>query len=642
MSELKQQSGYTRASLSAQPLGGAVPVIDLNKKGDLQKLFSSKAPSPFADSPAAKAAALNDAVNNTGPRNNAPQQPPQQATAKKEAPQGPEQAQAAEQQEPARAQIAPENNKQNNQQNNAQAPQPAADNAAAAPLTFIPPQFAPVLSAGVLSALHQDNAVDTTQSPDGYKQGDEFKFGTAAGRQQRRLMERIENSMEANREESRTDNRTLLMQYAAEQQRQQFMRSTEYAVAMNTVDREIRKLQTEREVVGARAADLKEKAAEFDQKIETGEAEVAQDETVLQEHKDLNEIKKENQADQDALDEKFDKSIEVMKDVDALHSASLKLDGKDVVITVMEDGKPAKYKVDENGQKQKMESGGIYSPDQWVFQKKDADGNIKYVGSDGRDVTPEQKAQIDKALKAADVKAEDVIPSHDDVVKAREKAQEDLKREDASSSDINKAMNKEEASRAKLESEATKLGLSQDDLATLDTRIASMEKHISDKKAQIEEWKKDKTKTVEDLKKEEEALDRIDKHLAESTKFKEQLQNGEFKNAKEMEAAMPTYLKQNYEIELANKKMLEQKQAQSAPSSTTQAIQDNTSRTNGSAAASYEGAANNGAISGKFQTAATNTPPEATPQAPAPAPDDDMEYAATRQPPKTQAAGMAP
>lgn len=631
MSELKQQSGYTRAPLSAQPLGGAIPVIDPNKKGDLQKLFSTKAPSPFADSPAAKAAALNDTVNNPGPRNNAPQQTQQQATAKKDAPQSPEQAQAAEQQAPAYAQTAPIDNKQNNQQNNLQAHQPAAENAAAAPLTFVPPQFTPVLSAGVLSALHHDNAIDTSQSPDGYKQGDEFKFGTAAGRQQRRLMERIEDSMEANREEGRTDNRTLLMQYAAEQQRQQFMRSTEYAVAMNTVDREIRKLRTEREVVGARVDDLKEKVTEFDQKIETGEAEVAQDEADLKEHKDLNEIKKENQDDQDALDEKFDKSIEIMKDVDALHSASLKLDGKDVVITVMEDGKPTKYKVDENGQKQKMESGGIYSPDQWVFQKKDDAGNITYVGSDGRDVTPEQKAQIDKALKAAGVKAEDAIPSHDDVVKAREKAQEDLKREDASSSDINKAMNKEEASRAKLESEAKKLGLSQDDLATLDTGIASMEKEISDKKAQIERWKQEKTKTVEELKKEEDALGHIDKRLAESTKFKEQLQNGEFKNAKEMEAAMPGYLKSTHNLTLADRKQQEQVQTQ-----------DNTSRANGSAAASYDGAANSGAISGKFQTAATNTPPEAAPQAPAPAPDNDMEYVATRQQPKTQAAGMTP
>ncbi len=631
MSVNKEQSGYTRASISAQALGGAVPLIDLNKKGDLQKLFASKAPASLNDSPSAKAASLNDAA----PRNNAPQQAQQQAAAKKEAPQQPEQAQAAEQQEPVRMQAMADNSPQNNMQ----APQPPAD-APSARFAFVPPQFAPVLGAGVLSALHHDKAIDIAEGPDGYKQGDEFKFGSAAGRHQRRVMERIENNMEASREDGRTNNNTLLMQYAAEQQRQQFMRSTEYSVAMQTVDREIRQMQVERQAVQARIADLKEKDAILDQQIETATAEVAQDETTLAGYKDVNELKKENLADQTNVDTKMDRSTELLQDVNTLHDASLKLEGKDIIITKMEDGKPAKYKIDENGQQQKVESGGIYDVQQMVFLKKDADGNIRYVGSGGNAVTPEQKAQIDKALQAAGVKPEDVIPSHDDVVKARAKAESDLANENVSSSDINKAMNQEEASAEKLKSEAAKWGLSDHDLETLDTGITSMEKNIADKKAQIEELKLDKTKTAEDLAKEQQSLDRINKRLEESIKFKEQLQNGDFKNAKEMEDAMPSYLRQSHEIELANRKAQEQKQAGSTSPA---ANQENTSRTNGSAAAAYDGAANKGVISGEFQSAATNTTPAAAPETPAPAPamDDDMEYAAARQQPKPQAAGMA-
>ncbi len=631
MSELKQQSGYTRASISAQALSGAVPVIDLNKKGDLQKLFASKAPASFGDSPSAKAASLNDAA----PRSNA-----QQQAAKKDAPQQPEQSQNVEQQEPVRAQTTPDSNPDNKAQNNLQAaPQPAADNAASARFVFVPPQFAPVLSAGILSALHNEKAIDIAEGPDGYKQGDEFKFGSAAGRHQRRMMERIENDMEANRGEGRANSSTMLMQYAAEQQRQQFMRSTEYSVAMQTVDREIRQMHVERQAVQTRIAGLNDEIAQFDQKIETATIEVAQAEEVLEGHRTVNDLKKENKAAQDNVDDKQNRSTEILKSVNELHNASLKLEGKDIIITKMEDGKPVKYKIDENGQQQKTEAGGIYEVQQMVFSKKDADGNIRYVGSGGNDVTPEQKAQIDKALQAAGVKAEDVIPSHEDVVKARAKAEADQDREGVNSSDINRAMNIEDETHERLQTEAAKWGLSEDDLKTLDTRIESMEKIIAAKKAEIARWKDEKVKSVEELEKEQKALDRLDKRLEESTKFKERLQNGEFKDAKEMEAAKPSYLKQRYEMELANKKAQEQKQTNSVDPTTKQ---DNTSRTNGSAAAAYEGTANNGNISGQFQTAAANTTSETKPEAPAPAPsqDDDMEYAAARQPAKPQAAGM--
>ncbi len=618
---IKEQSGYTRASISAQALGGVVPVIDLDKKGDLQRLFASKAPAPFTDTSSVKAASLND----TAPRNNAPQPAQQQTAAQKDTPQQPEPTQAAEQQEPVRMPAMADNSPQNN----IQAPQPPAD-APSARFAFVPPQFAPVLGAGVLSALQHDIA----EGPDGYKQGDEFKFGSAAGRQQRRVMERIENNMEANREEGRTDDRTLMMQYAAEQQRQQFMRSTEYTVAMQTVDREIRKLEGQRDQVQTRITTLKNEVAEYDQKIESATAEVKKEETQVADLKGVQRLQVQNKIDEDALNNTYTKVDDIYAKANEMHSASLKIDGTNIIYTAVEDGKAVKYKVDENGQKQRTE-GGIFDLQDQIFSKKQTDGTIKYVDITGKPVDQKRKDLIDARLSAAGVKAEDVLPDHDAYKAETAKADELAQKHKVDSAGIIKAWKTLEESDKALKNEANRLGLSDNDLKTLDTRISSMEKSIADKNAQIELWKLEKTKTVEGLAKEQETLDRLNKLLAESTKFKEQLQNGTFKDAKEMEAAMPGYLKQQYEDNLAGNRHMKD-----APSATANA--DNTSRTNGSAAAAYEGAANNSTISGKFQSAATNTTPEAAPEAPAPAPamDDDMEYVAARQQPKAQAAGM--
>lgn len=633
MSVNKEQSGYTRASISAQALGGAVPVIDLNTKGGLQKLFASKSPGgPFADSPAAKAAALNEAApRQSAPSQNQPQNQPQarqQAAAEKEAPE-------PERNEPApAAQAATDNDRDDKTPDNRQS---AAMTAAASYRAFVPPAFAPILAAGELSALHHEKAIDIAQGPDGYKQGDEFKFGSAAGRQQRRIMERIENTMEAGREDGRTNSRDILMQYAAEQQRQQFMRSTEYAVAMQTVDRNIRELQLERETVTMRIADLQAKRADLTQKIEIATADVEKKEEEVADLEGVQRLQVQNQADKENLDNTYARVDQVYAKANELWDASLKIEGKDIIYTTVEDGKPVKYKVDENGQKQKTEASGGYDHKDQIYSKKLADGSIKYVDINGQDVDKQTKDMIDARLAAAGVKPEDVLPDHDALTAETAKAEALAKEGKADSEGIIKAWNTAEDSGKALSDEAERLGLSKDDLTKLDNRIAGMKDYIANKKAEIEKWKQEGTKTDEELAKEQKSLDLIDKRLAESTKFKEQLQSKTFKDAAEMQDAMPSYLKPQYEENLAQAK-------KNNPSATAAATADNTSRANGSAAASYDGASSpaNGAISDKFQTAAaaTGSAPAAAPEAPAP--DNDMEYIAARQQPKAQAAGMAP
>lgn len=628
VSELKQQSGYTRASRGAQALDGAVPVIDLNKKGDLQKLFASKAPTPFADSPSAKAAALSEAAL----RHNAPTQKQQQPAPIAERP---------EQKEPAPIASIQAANAHTIKSNDQQPPAPAANTA-----TAIPPQFAPVMTAGALSAVHHEHAA-AEPTVKTYTQGDEFKTGrlTDAAGVLRKTLGLTAYSNASDQEHTQKKENQILMQQAAEQQRQQFMRSTEYAVAMQTVDREIRKLEVARDQSHARVKELEVKSADLGEKIETGKAEVQQDEKRLGEHVELRTLNENLQQEEDNLISSYDLLDQIHAKRSEMQQASLKIEGKNIVYTVMEEGKPVKYLVDENGQKQKAGAGKIYVMDQQIFARKQPDGTVGYVDLLGNNVSQKTKDMIDARLQAANVKAEDVMPDYDVYKEEQDKANAHARDAGVDSIGLNYAWNSVEECEAALKDHATKLGFPLEDLPKLNDNIKNMEDALAAKKAQIEKWETEKSKTDTELEKERQAIAKLETQLKQNRDFKENLQNGRFNNTEEMKAAMPKEIKVEYERKLAERKEQEQNLTQNnAPVTATPPAQENTSRANGSAAAAYEAdTANNGAtISGKFQNAAANTVPEATPETPAPAPtpDDDMEYTAPYQQPKAQAAGM--
>ena len=607
MSDIKQETGYFRATPTAS---AAAMSAKAWAGGDLSKTLLNSALPGSKEIPAAAAAKrdLNAA---------APKIETEQPAAKAQAPEAkkPEAATAAPKIENAQ----PE--QEQPEQPKAQAPVEPKPQA----FKTAPAAFAPIIAAGVLSNMQRQQAAPLAKDDAAsYRQGDEFQLGKGGLALKKRLNDEREERNNDNDGENRAD--ALMRQYLDQQQQQAFMQSMEYSVALQTVNQEITQLKAERTQTMGRIADLKAREQELNQKIETGGQEVAKDEKHVDDLKDLKGKRDENALDQqytDAIDARY---TQIHKDANQLLSAAPKIDGTDVILTVVENGQSVQYKVGENGQKEKM-SGGIYTPDQYIFSKKTADGKTEYVNLLGQPISAEHKARIDKAMTAAGVKPEDAIPDLNKYKETREAAETKAEQEDTTLHNVGKAIEKEAESKKKLESEAARLGFDMKALPTIDARIRSMEDKIKEQKIQIATWKEDKTKTAEEIILEEKKLERVEEKLKESTDFKSRLEKGEFRNTAEMQAALPNYLRGKYDQNLAEKQA-------SAPLATAKIdapASNNTTRVSGSAAASIESegqikAGVDKKLTEQYRNAAAATTPEVT------VPEEKLVATATARP----------
>lgn len=618
VSENKQESGYQRASFTAQPLNGAIPkAAPLSAenwaRGDLRAAF--KAP------PAAPKLSLADLPQRPA---NVPDKNDNDAATR----------QARDSKNETTA-TTPLNTTATTPQNDARAEETKV--AALTPSALkpapgiIPPQFAPVMLAGALSAKLQEKA-RIADGPDDYKQGDEFNTNKLSGFQKRRYLERVEESMDGDKNTARQNEQRMLLAYAAEQQRQEFMRSVEYSAALNTVNNSIRELEGERTQAYARKAELQQQIAVLDSNIQTASAEVGVMEAAKEDLEELKENKKEYDSQVAREKEMQATADEITQKAFVDQENTMKVVGKDAYISVNEAGNKTLYKIDEKGQKTKVDNAPYFDPiHDRVYLKRNQDGTTEFVNHFNAPVDDEQKAAIERALQATGAKPEDIISNHFGETARAEKILNAVSNED-----VDEQIEKTNKSLSKLEEQAQKIGFPVEDLPVLDKRIETLTQSIADRKKQIAEWQGEKAKTAEELQAAEADIAHIEKQLAESAKFKQDLENGKFKNKAEMEEAMPTFLKLRYEEEL------EQQQAQNNQTPATTATLDNTSRANGSAAAAYDGAPKTSAISNDFKAAATNAPaaPTAEPAPAAPAPSDNMEFIAARQQLKAQALGL--
>lgn len=621
MSEFKQENGYNRAAnVSAKPLSGAVPgtgrVMDWSK-GDLKSLFLA----PAAKEPVTPKATVTAAKLDTAtPDKQTPQQDKPHAV---------------------KAEAATIDDDKQPEQGAVEAVEPKQETPKVKQPIVVPPQFAPVVAAGVLSSNQRAMA---HAKPEDMEPESNFEFqlgkGGEAGRRARHQLAELERHIENDSGSDRNNAADLAEQYLAEQQQRAFMQSMEYAVALDTVNNQIRELEIERDQTRERISILETRREEINAEIGAETTELEKDKERRGDLEDLKKTRDQNKEDEADLDSAYNRNEEIRKEFGKMQDATLKLDGKDVIMTVMEDGKPVKYRVGEDGQKQKLsdkEAGGIYDMNQMVLYKKTPDGQIKYVNMMGFEVSAEEKKRIDKALADADVKAEDVLPDRDKLIALQDAALEQADQEGVGDSALNKKMKKADESRSKLQEQAAKLGLSPEDIPKLEEHIKKIEEKIKDREEYIERLKAEGTKTDAEIKKEEKKLEILEAKLKESTDFRDRLQKGEFKNADEMKKAMPTYMREAYEANLENKKATAKQEVKAetsapatiaakattevsaSPVAKVEATTDNTSRVNGSAAEPTVTAS--AKLGPPFAAAASGAPAAPTPEEPAPAPE---------------------
>lgn len=611
VSENKQEIGYQQATFKAQPLNGTMPKANALSaenwaRGDLRAAFKAPLSAPK----------LTIAENQ--PRAAGPDAAPANKSAPSTQANAPTPANGSPA-DNAAAQNAPSQQQDQDKPVTMNATAAHATAKAANPLV-IPPQFAPVMAAGLLSAQHNEKA----EGPQ-----DDFQnvFSIKSSNYHLRVRHaRLEESYEHAGASTQKDE-TFMFEQALVEQHKSFMRSIEYSAAMNTVDREIRKLEGERKQAYARKQQVEENIADTNENIETATAEVGALEQSKAELVELKEKKDEYDADVSLEKEMHQKSDEITQESFISAENTLKLVGKDVFITAEENGKTVNYKIDEQGQKTKVDDMPYIDPiNDKVYLKRNEDGTQELVNHFNAPLETEQKEIVEKALAASNTKADSVVSTHFGETARAQKILNGVAHED-----IDQQTQKTNKSEKTLHENAEKIGFPIASLPMLDDSIDQLGADIAGKKAQIEEWRASNTKSAEELKIIEQNIARCEDQLKASAKFKEDLKNGTFKDTAEMEKAMPGFLKHSYRENLAQAQDKTQ-QANASPEAS--------SRINGSAAEPSVKASTT--LARPFAAAASGTAAKDV-DAPAPAepaPEDNMEYAAIRQQPKSMALGM--
>lgn len=637
MSELQQKTGYQKASITAQPLNGAVPkAAPLSAenwaRGDLRDAFKTQlgmsVPGLKAAPRAEAASAENNAAGNSA-------------------------FDGAAAAEARSARNDSQNNAQNNTQNTAPAaqaqdnaaPQPATpgtrtqDQAPAAATTHspVPLQYAPTMLAGALSAQHKAEATKVAAPLDAYQ--DVFSIKSSnynARRFQARIEEAVENNVHSNRdlEEQR------LVEFAIEQERQMFMRSASYSAALNTVDETMRRQEQRLNVLHVERDKLTEKLRVQEQhvedltgKVETSEARVDKIEDTIntrEEHKENAQQANAAMAEQEALDAKVKElpTIEMFKGE------------KGDYFTTTENGKKVTYLSTPDGDlKEVPEEDALRDTcnlPMSTYLKKNDDGSVSFMDQRGNELSQDKIDKLNSFMEKKEKTAAD-LADMDEFSKRKNIARE---HEDKK---LMPTLDKAVASESKLAKAMDDLNIPRDQVQNLEKYLADERKQLKDARKELEQAKADKSLTEKELAAKQAEIDVMEKEYKENKAFRERLTKGEFKDEKEMLKNMPAALKEEYN---SNKKQAELAQAadkapaNAAPATATTAT-TNTSRLNGTAATAYLGEEKTSVITSDFKAAATATPAP-VPEAPAPeAPAvDNMEYAVARQQPRSSALAM--
>ena len=599
MSDIKQENGYFRATPTTARSASAWARGDLSEKQKFSAAFPSKDPAAATTTP-------------RDLKSNAP---------KIDADKPPAKAEPILDNKPGAPKVEPATGAQ--PQAKAQAPAQTPAEPKQQPIArAVPPAFAPIVAAGVLTSMQREKAAPPSKDdPASYRQGDEFKLG-AGGKIALEIRRKGESQERNDNNETRTD--AIIRDYMEQQQRQAFMQSIEYSVALDVTNRHIERqkariqaLDGEISVLRQRKADSAERVVGFNQKIE----EITEHRDGLTETLVIRNEHGKNVEKESTMYEAKDKISQQSWDA----QNSIKIDGKDVYVTVTEDRKPTIYKVDENGQKTKIDKKDVPTLmelfESGVFKRQSADGKIEYIDGNKNPLSQEKKDLVERALQVTGANPEQSITRHPNAL-----AEERAKTEGVSSADIDSQTEKTNDSLARLNAAADKMKIPRD-------QVGKIEEFIQDNEKDLKELIDERDKEIDSgkLTEEERATKEAEKAryvaaLDQSEKFQKRLKNSEFINEKEMLEAMPKHLSEEYDEE--KEKALAAKNKGPAA--------DNTARVSGSAAAKIE---SEGQITAgakpteQFKTAANATTPEVT--IPAKTPEEELVVAAAARPTTT-------
>lgn len=511
------------------------------------------------------------------------------------------------------------------------------------------------IAAGALSMYQRQQAQaqpqhDSTNKPSAVDPSSAFKVGLAATgsaasieRMNKRMLEEtIDGHIEADHEQDAAD---LYIQ------QQIFMQSIEYRMALDSTNECIQRLER-------RAEELRPQIAETQERLDQMDAEIAQDQQKVEEKEDRIAGLEDAAAARDEHKENLRKEQEMWERNDALREEASKLQrntvkiiGNDVYVTTTENGQTTLYKVDESGQKVKVEDKDrpFFDPFQdTYFRRQTADGKTEYINAYGMPVSQQEKDKIDNALKAAGVKPEDALADRDEFIRKQNEAREQAEREGVSDSDMWNHGKITDASKARMDAAADKMKIPQDRMDQLEEIIQSERNDLDKLRDDLKKKIDARNSTAKELEAMKEELEQVEADMVEAHKFRRRLEKGEFSSEEEMLKAMPQGLKNAYE----KQKSLEQKakgptapadqsvpqaSAQTTPQTVAKAeVPAGTSRATGSAAASIEGdgqikAGADKKLSEQYQAAATAVPADSSP-ANTSTPEEQLVAAAAAKP----------
>lgn len=494
------------------------------------------------------------------------------------------------------------------------------------------------IAPGALSMYQRQQAQtqpqhDSTNKPSVVDQSTAFKVGLAATgsaasieRMNKRMLEEtIDGHIEADNEQDAAD---LYIQ------QQMFMQSMEFRAAMVAVDRAMERQRQKIDTLRTEVEDLQRQKQESDERLETLETKIEEKEERVGQLEETVRLKEEHDKDAEeyhranAEQEKLDQQIRELPTVKVTKG------DKGTYYQTIENGEEVTYLTGPDGTTKKVTEADLQADEKAMCSKpmstyirKAPDGSIEYIDDYGRTLSKEDAQKLEESLKAIGKKPED-LGSMDDFEKRKQESDAHV------NTQLIPAGERAEASQKRLYEATDRLGIPRQQIDSLNERLETERKGLEELRKEYEQEKAKGKLTAEALEGKKAELAEAEAEYKKYEEFKKRLENGEFKDKKEMLDNMPASLRPAYD-EAAKADAQMQARKNEAPAATKTAATDNTSRINGSAA---EPAVTASATLGPpFSVAASGATPAAPAQEPQ-APSIGAEVIASAQQ-KAQASG---
>lgn len=451
-----------------------------------------------------------------------------------------------------------------------------------APQTIKPIDMAP----GALSIYQRQQAQaqpqhDSTNKPSVVDQSTAFKVGLAATgsaasieRMNKRMLEEtIDGHIEADNEQDAAD---LYIQ------QQMFMQSMEFRAAMVAVDRAMERQRQKIDTLRTEVEDLQRQKQESDERLETLETKIEEKEERVGQLEETVRLKEEHDKDAEEYHRASAEQEKLDQQIRELPTVKVTKGDKGTYYQTIENGEEVTYLTGPDGTTKKVTEADLQADEKAMCSKpmstyirKAPDGSIEYIDDYGRTLSKEDAQKLEESLKAIGKKPED-LGSMDDFEKRKQESDAHV------NTQLIPAGERAEASQKKLYEATDRLGIPRQQINSLNEHLEAERKGLEELRKEYEEAKAKGQQIDNDLETKKAELAAAEAEYKEYEEFKKRLENGEFKDKKEMMDNMPESLKPVYETARADAEM--QARKNETPAAAKTAAADNTSRINGSAA----------------------------------------------------------